>query len=363
MHKKALMAAISMAVFVPTSHADVDVMGKALQIYGKLHVSVDAYDRGVETTAVPNPSDVEVTSNSSRLGFKGEMDLENGVAAVWRFESEIDVTGEAGELKARNRYAGLKGGFGTVIVGIHDTPFKDVAGGWDMFGDTVGDRRAIFGQTSAHENQFNQRAKNMVQYSLKAGGFEGRLMYAPDFEDVADPDGNYAPGETDQSLASVGLFYKMDGLKLAAAYEEQKGIGAVDGADATGVRVAATFGAGGLKVGALYEQLNDDGYGPEIERDAYGANLSYTVGPVTLAGQYMIADNSNASTEDGADSYAAGVFYKLAKTTQVYAMYGALDNDPAAAFRLARSGHGQAYAPTVDGEEVTAASIGLVHSF
>lgn len=367
MRNKVFIAALGLAVTAPIAHADVDLMGKVVQVYGKLHVSLDSYDRGAETAAVPDPSGVEVTSNSSRIGFKGETDLEQGPTAVWRFESEIDVTGESGTLAARSRYLGLKGGFGQIIVGIHDTPFKDTAGAWDMFGDTVGDRRGILGQTSSADNQFNQRAKNMLEYSLKAGDFEGRLMYAPDFEDVMDPDSSpeptaTTPTTTSQSLLSAGLAFKIAGLKLSAAYEDQKAIDGVDGRDASGIRAAAIFGIGDLRVGALYEQLKDDGYGTRMDRNAYGANISYAFGPVTVAGQYMAADESEAQN-DGASEIAAGVFYKMAKSTQIYAMYGALDNDPNARYRLARSGHGQAYAPTVAGESVSAVSLGLSHSF
>lgn len=155
MRKKAMVLAIGTVLVAPSALADVELFGKAVQVCGKIHLSVDSYDRGTATASVTDPSDTEVASNSSRLGFKGEVDLDDALKAVWKFESEVDFTGESTEFGARDRYLGLKGGFGQFLAGNHDTPLKNVASAATLFGDTVADRRSIFGQTSSGDNQFN----------------------------------------------------------------------------------------------------------------------------------------------------------------------------------------------------------------
>src|SRR5690606_21673987 len=118
MKRHAIALALAGFLLSPAARADVDLMGKALQVYGKLHVSYDLYDRGPSTADAPDPSDSELVSNSSRLGFKGEVDIGETTKALWKFESEIDVAGEVGELKARSRYVGIGGHWGQVLLGI-----------------------------------------------------------------------------------------------------------------------------------------------------------------------------------------------------------------------------------------------------
>jgi len=77
--KKSLIAlavagVVSAPAFAATSNVDV---------YGKLHVSVSAFndqEAGVE--------DMQVSSNASRIGFKGSEDLGGGLAAIWQIERD-----------------------------------------------------------------------------------------------------------------------------------------------------------------------------------------------------------------------------------------------------------------------------------
>jgi predicted porin len=360
MQKKMIVLALGAALVAPAAYADVELLGKAVQVYGKLHASVDIYDRGTETAGVTEPSGTEITSNSSRLGFKGEKELTDGVKGVWKFESEIDVSGESGTLAARNRYVGLSTVAGSLVLGIHDTPLKEMLG-YTMFGDTVGDARSILGQVSSNDNQFNARAKSMVKYEIKVAGFTGKLMYSPDFDSDTDPDSDTGNSDT---LTGVGVGYKIGGFDVGAAYEKQESIDNTLDKDATGARIGIKYKIGGLQVGAIYESLKDEGYGVRIARNAYGVNLAYTLAGITFAGQYLKAEESDlAAGSDGADQYSVGVFYEIAKGAQVYGMYGSLENDLNASYQLARSGHGQAFAPTQAGETVTAFSIGMAYSF
>lgn len=357
MKRHAIALALAGFLLSPAARADVDLMGKGLQVYGKLHVSYDLYDRGSATAAVSDPSDSEVVSNSSRLGFKGEVDIGASTKALWKFESEIDVVGEVGELKARSRYVGVAGGWGQVLVGIEDTPLKRLAGSYTEFGDTIADRRGILGQVSSGAHLFNVRAKNMITYGYRGGGFAFDLMAANDFEDVTDPD------QSDNQLFGAGLSYKADNWGAGIAYESQSDMGGTAGADASAIRLGGNYSFGRFKIGGLYEMLTDDGWGNRVERDAFAINASMKLAKDwKLAIQYMEADESDAGN-DGADEIAIGAYYKINKAVEVYAMYAELSNDGNASYRLARSGHGQAYQPTAAGEKVSAFSVGMSVGF
>jgi predicted porin len=362
MNKKALVLALGAVLAAPVVSADVDLLGKAVQVYGKLHGSVDVYDKGTTTATVTEPNGVEITSNSSRLGFKGEKELTNGVNGLWKFESEIDLSGESGTLSARNRYVGVGGVWGNVILGIHDTPLKDIGGNYTLFGDTIGDYRSILGQLSSNTNQFNQRAMSMAMYQVKAGGFSGSLMYSPDFATDTDPDtGDTGVGD---KLVGAGIGFKTGGFDIGVAYEKQDSIGNTLGANATALRVGVKYKIGGLQVGGVLESLKDDGFNVRAERNGYALNLSYKIAGITLGGQYMKAEESNlVAGNDGADQFTLGLSYDLGKDAQLYLVSGQLKNDLNASYQLARSGHGQAFAPTKAGEKVQATSIGVVYNF
>jgi len=362
MNKTVIALAIGATLAAPVASADVELLGKAVVLYGKLHGSADYYDRGSETGAIPEPTGVEMTSNASRIGFKGDKELASGVKGTWMFESEIDISGESGTLAARDRYAGVGGVWGSIVLGIHDTPLKSIGGNYTLFGDTVGDYRSILGQVSSNDNQFNQRAKSMAMYQLKVVGLSAALMYSPDFEDVNDPD--TGTSGIKNKLVGAGLGYKIGGFEIGAAYEQQENIDNTAGKDASGVRVGVKYKIAGLQVGGVIESLKDDGYGVRIARNAYAAHVAYTIAGFTVGGQYMKAMESDlAAGSDGADQYTVGVSYSFDKKLQVYLAYATLENDTNGSFQLARSGHGQAFAPTQAGEKVTATSLGVVYNF
>jgi predicted porin len=353
MKQKTIVLAIGAALAASAAHADVDLMGKEVQIYGKLHVSADYYDLGGATNATGG----ELTSNSSRIGFKGEKQLADGLSGIWMLESTIDVSGESGGLSARNRYLGLAGAWGKVKVGIHDTPFKEMLG-YTLFGDTVGDSRNILGQLSDGTKLFNVRASSMIRYELAAGGFSGKLEYSPDAKGTSTPDSagnNYA-------VTSLSLGYKIGGLDVAGAYEKQDNISNVNNANASGYRVGVKYKIADLTVGGIYEGLTDDGYGARVERNAYGVNVAYKITGITLAGQYLKADTSGVGN-DGASNYSVGAYYDLAKSAQIYGVYSSIKNDTAATYKLGSDGHGTAYTPAAAGETVKAISVGMAYSF
>jgi predicted porin len=69
------------------------------------------------------------------------------MAAIWQMEMSYDLTEGGGIGGARNSFAGLKGDFGTVLIGRHNTPDKGAfyAAGNDHLGDSVIDLNVSMG--------------------------------------------------------------------------------------------------------------------------------------------------------------------------------------------------------------------------
>ncbi len=357
----AKMLAICTLPVAPVAHADIDLFGKALQVYGELHGSVDYYDRGTPTTVVLEPSGVEITSNSSNIGFKGETSLAEGAQGIWKFESEIDLSGETGTLGSRNRYIGLSTVVGSLVLGTHNTPLKEIGSRYTLFNDTIGDRTSILGQSSTGDNQFNQRARSMVLYRMHKAGFSGSLMYSPDFAANSDPDQGAAG--LNSRLSSFGLGYRQGKLDIAVAGEKQVAIDNVQGRNASGYRIGLNYKVGDFQFGGVFEILKDDGFGGSIERNAWASNVAYRISGFTFAGQYMRAGESARVGSDGASQYTMGLYYDLGMDAQLYLVYAALNNDANASYQLARSGHGQAFAPTQAGERLVGTSVGAIYNF
>ena len=123
-------------------------------VYGKLNIALN-YD-GSDGV---NEKEIDLISNSSRLGFKGQLEMQDGLVGLYQIEYQIDpvdgyardeVRGENGEIKVtdstftqRNSYVGLKGSFGTLKLGKHDTPLKKASLKVDLFNDLKGDIKNI----------------------------------------------------------------------------------------------------------------------------------------------------------------------------------------------------------------------------
>ena len=144
MNKKLIILAMSAGIASPGIANAVQVAGDALEVYGKAHVSIDAVS--AKDSANKDVNNLSLSSNSSRLGFKGEAPV-GSMTGFYKIEGSISfANGDSGSAIAhRAAYIGIKGDMGSVLTGYRDTPFKDIRGKFDLFGDTVGDGRNIFG--------------------------------------------------------------------------------------------------------------------------------------------------------------------------------------------------------------------------
>ena len=202
------------AALTPLTANALEVSGKELEIYSKIHMSVDSSDR--DDPAVTNDG-MSISSNSSRLGFKGYLKTKSGKDIIWQFEQEVSIDdANKGNFANRNSFIGLAEGNHSVRVGVHDTPFKTVASKWGLFGDSVAERRSILGASHNKGNQLNERVTNMVMYQFKNKATKVQAMYA------VDPEGTAAGAvdDNDSKMTGLGVWHKIGNLKLSAGFED-----------------------------------------------------------------------------------------------------------------------------------------------
>lgn len=347
--KKSLIAlavagVVSAPAFAATSNVD---------IYGVMSVSVDWIDTN---DAAADGSDIVTGADKvSRIGFKGSEDLGGGMKAVWQLEEQINT---GGAFAHRNTFVGLAGGFGTVLMGRHDTPYKLATGKLDPFADSIGDYNAIIGQTDALGNTYDNRAAGTVAYiSPTFSGFHAAVAY------VGAKNAETAGQDNAEAWSLMGM-YDNGPIFASLAYEAFSGAAGAGsttttGTDAMKLGLGYTFGA--TKLGLVYETISDDAVASNVERDAWYVSLSHAMGPITLKAAYGKADDAkSAPVDEGATFMALGVDYNMSKRTTVYAVYADLGNDTNANFDLGYSG---GTAASAAGNDISGFSIGIKHSF
>jgi predicted porin len=319
-------------------------------IYGKAHVSIDLLDNGDDASAF-------VSSNLTRVGIMGHYELEDRLYAIWRYEVRADFhTSDDEQLSGRNSYVGLKGRFGRVIAGRHDTPFKTLGREVDFFVDRVGDSRNATRYVGAFG--WDERIAAMVMYSTpNLNGFRAHALWRPE----QGTDGN--------ELFSVGAWFERDGLLVGAAVETHGKAMTPGDKQETGFRMAAAYETDSFEVGGLVQFLQDvDGVVDRESATVGGGAAWYPARRWALRGQVYHVDPDRETGDEGL-LVAAAVDRDLSNRVTLYLAYAAMTNDEGSGmWAPTRGGHGVQY-PYVDGDLVyqtrpgetgTAVSLGLI---
>jgi len=261
-----------------------------------------------------------VTSNASRIGFKGSEDLGGGLSAIWQIESGFNGDEANGTLASRNTFLGLKGNWGTALFGNHDTPFKLVGRSVDLFGDTIADSRNLmgFGSVGGIATTSDMRAKNVMAYiSPNFDGFNAIVAYTTDpVSSGSTPDLN------DMSVWSVNATYSNGPLYVGGAYSDGDGLAKLGQDD--NWRLAAGFTFGDFRVVGQYDQYDmEDGqllYPGDY--NAWMVGGSWTMGAWVFKANYIAGEFDNCTGDFcDPDQWTIGADYNLSKRTTVYGLY------------------------------------------
>jgi predicted porin len=288
---------------VPMAVADGPIDGK---VYGKVNVSVVNTDT--------NSGDAwELNSNASRIGFKGATEISDSLEVFYQAEFEIALDdgvfknktkGEDTDtvtFKQRNIMVGLRGNFGSVFAGKHDSPTKMAGKPVDLFNDLEGDIKNAF--------EGENRLSNIVAYSTpKVNGFKATLAMIPAENNDVDGDGNKDTGLADG--ISYSVTYQANDLYVAVAGDQD-----VDGQDL--LRIVSQYKINALKLGAMYQQ-NEKNDG-SLDESGYFFSAAYKVDQITYKAQFgSIEDDMDGDEEE---TLSLGADYKLAKNTKAFVFY------------------------------------------
>src|SRR5690606_34431605 len=104
-----------------------------------------------DTDGSPGPGEADGTnlglsSNRSFIRFGGRYALHPQWTLRWQVEQEVRIDSGLDDWATRDTWLGFEHPrYGTIRLGIHDTPYKTMGRIWSVLGDTVADRRAVLG--------------------------------------------------------------------------------------------------------------------------------------------------------------------------------------------------------------------------
>jgi predicted porin len=366
--KKSLIAlAVAGVVSAPAFAATANV-----DVYGKVHASVSMFDETVDAAVLPGADDIlgtaddvhqrgtndlQFSSNASRIGFKGAEDLGGGLSAIWQIESGVNLDEGGDSFAGRNTFIGLKGGFGTALIGTHDTPLKLVGRAVDLFGDTMADSRNVLGGGG------DLRTKNTAAYiSPSFSGLTFAAAYTTDPKNegtqiAAVKTAGDTGDQADNGAYSLNATYSNGPLFLGLGYgdgdyHENNGLGAH-------IRGAAGFTFGNFKVVGQYDRLEDDT--PAVgngDFDAWMVGGAFTMGNIVLKANYMAGEYDTSDREP--TQWTIGADYNLSKRSSVYALYASSEDGVV----LGKGGGSSDQIVSGDtGGDNSVISVGMMHSF
>lgn len=293
-------------------------------LYGSLNLTLDQ----VETDNAAPTADTkvwQVNSNSSRIGVKGDAETGiQGLKAVYLAEFGVKADDGNNVFSARNIYAGLKGDFGSVLVGNIDTPLKNAQGSFDQFNDYAADiGKLLPGET---------RAANAVAYVSPKLADAVTLSVAIVPAEGADIDGAAGGEDGIADIVSASAVYQQGAIYAALALDRNAPVSpATDTfADADLVtagtqrfgditRAVVKYTADAFEVGALFQTADDIVSGSKGSDQALVVNGAYKIDKWKLKAQLGTSEGDVNGTEKTLT--AIGADYALGKSTTLAGYY------------------------------------------
>ncbi len=331
MNKKLIALAVAGATFAPAVMAQ---SANPVTLYGRVWLMVNSIK--ADGAATPLANRTTVVDESSMIGVRGTEDLGGGLRAFFQVESAATPDTGGGTFGSRNSGVGLQGGFGSVVIGKWDSPFKLSA----IFVDPAGQNTIVNQLSVVNTGDFNRRENNMIQYwSPTISGFSGRFMYGANEGKTATASPSSTSFSIDYATGPVRVNYSQERHKdyIAAAVTA--------GVTQKGQNLAGTFTFGPIKLGLLTQTIKTDtslAANARTDRKASFGAITYTFGKSELFATYGRSKNGAAPSATVAqpESKLAGLGYNynFSKRSTFMMRYASLKNNATSAAAMNASG-------------------------
>jgi predicted porin len=360
----------------------------AVKFFGKMDADMQFVNTNKPGTGVAS-SRTRLATNASRVGARGSIDLGNKAEAIWQVASRVNLsgaeTGGGGGIFTLwgNSRVGINGNFGTVFLGVWDTPFRQAFDGVDLFdnshiaspvgvlgsiGNCVDGMAAVptvaqgfpiaVANVSVASTGFHRRQKSSMQYwSPTYYHFQAKLAYSVD-----DPANKTST--TNPMLWSCSITYNPESFYLAVAYELHQDLKTLAGKNVIGtdrgMRLIGAYNIGTGKIGVIYELLSysmpDSG---STSRGALSFSGSYRLGSSNLGAVYTYAGNLSGTTQTGCNQLSLRYGYFLSEVVELLGQYTIIQNKAKGTYNF---GDGL-YIATTPGARVSGFGVGVAYTF
>jgi predicted porin len=282
--------------------APVAVQAGADEVYASARVGIKYTDTG-------GAADFDVKSFASRFGMRGETDLGNGITGFGRYEFGVNsAESSSNTITSRHLYVGLKGDFGSVLLGqTYHTFYNYVVGPLDNpWWHSTGTMVESVGRKPA---------------GLTYSGGAGAVSFGATVYMVSDAE------ETPADVIELGASFAVGDSTIGVGYRSVDEDGAVgtqgNGTDEDVMAVAwSGIGIGDTTLGVSYmNQDKDNGivvdwaignayvHVETVDYDAGNTPLDITLGYTQSLGRkttmYYEFNNKDADTDNSDDDYMA----------------------------------------------------------
>ena len=349
--KTKIAAAIALTLLAGSTFA-------APTFYGEIDASID-YLPEDNASPVSDRDVVEVSSNSSFIGLKGDEKLTDRLSAVYAIEWSISADGDSTDLGVRNRFVGLKDAqLGTLKVGAHDTPLKQLSSSVDTFNNYVANKADVTGIMTSENRISNAVIYESPAIALPTGTIKVNALLASG-EDSGIAKGNGSSKTAGRGLGdawSASVVYDSPVVVAGIAYDKAipsnfagRGFSNASSPEVTGDAAGSAFAAantiraigrvnldGGLALKALYQTSEvEEATGNEVAAANIDDSQGWLVGAEynlptakawTVKAQY--SQNTTSFKNDKADYDAKQIFvgadYAFNKQVKAYGYAGYL---------------------------------------
>jgi predicted porin len=297
MKLKNLTIAIAMATLSAVSFTAQAEDGTSF--YGSVRIGINNTDNGVKSTT-------EFQNWNSRMGFKAETEVADGLKGFAHYEFGVDtdpVDNGNGALSTRKAYVGLKGGFGRVRIGQdYHTFYNTVIAPMDIAWDASAGGAGALGTYVGRSGEALSYDTTVGQFGVAATMYQGDDTYNDGYE--------------------IGTTFDAGPVKLGIGYKDADyahAVGAKDTSKMYGVSAGGKMGP--AEYGFAYTNRNNMGNSVDLHLGYAGAYLAY--------GQASL-DKTTTTKSMTPTTIAVGYTLPIGKKTSAWFEASQTDNDKGA---------------------------------
>ncbi|MES2257061.1 MAG: porin [Pseudomonadota bacterium] len=297
----------------------------SVTMYGVLDIGF-AHDTGSNPAGTVNALDYAgSTYVPTRLGFKGQEDLGNGLSAIFTAEMGFGVDTGAfdgtGIGFGRQAFVGLQGRFGAVKLGRQYNPLFLVGAPYDPFNGGMAGAYTRFMSLGP-----GKRLNNAVVYTSPtlAGGFNAEAAYSL---------GEVAGDSARARAAGLSLNYANGPLSVGLGYNDWNSnpAPALPVVHTNNTLLGAAWDFGVVRLSGIY-QVNKDNAATRLDARDWLVGAKAPFGAWAFFGSYMRHTNRALAHADSRQ-VALGATYNLSRRTALYSSYSRTHNDALASLQ------------------------------